>query len=226
MKRLAIKTMLILISILTAITGFAQDRIIHGQIFTFDSIPLIDASIVVKSTKQEVHSDTTGRFSVGCNAEDVLTVSAEGFYKQKVKFDEKAKVVVINLKLKPGDRNKEVAVGYGHVSYEDLPYSVSSMSNNDMDFSQYANMYDLIQGKLPGVEIFNGDVIIRGVSSINNHAALIVVDGVISGSSILSGFPTSQVKNISVIKDSGTAAYGSRGANGVVLIETKGASGN
>ena len=216
--------MLILISILTAITGFAQDRIIHGQIFTFDSIPLIDASIVVKSTKQEVRSDTTGRFSVGCNTEDVLTVSAEGFYKQKVKFDEKAKVVVINLKLKPGDRNKEVAIGYGHVANGDLPFSVSSMNNNDTDFSQYANMYDLIQGKLPGVKVYNGEIIIRGTGSTNNDAALIVVDGLISDNSILGTLPTSQVKNISVIKDGGAAIYGSRGANGVVLIETKGSN--
>jgi TonB-dependent SusC/RagA subfamily outer membrane receptor len=224
MKGFFFTIILILISVISVKTGFAQDRVIHGQVFTFDSIPLINATIKVKSSKQEVHSDEVGKFSVGCNKDDVLTITAEGFYKQKVELDEKVKLVIVNLKLKPGDRNREVAIGYGHVADKDLPYSVSNMNSSDLDFSQYANMYDLIQGKLPGVQIYNGEVIIRGVSSINNHAALIVVDGVISDNSILSALSTSQVTNISVLKDGGTALYGSRGANGVVLIETKGSN--
>ena len=59
--------------------SFAQDRIIHGRVFTFDSIPLVKASIEVKSTKQVVFSDTLGNFSVGCAMEDQLKVSARGF---------------------------------------------------------------------------------------------------------------------------------------------------
>lgn len=223
MKKL---TILIIISILTTVCSFAQERVIHGQIFTFDSIPLINASIKVKSSKQIVQSDTIGRFSVGCNNNDVLTISAEGFSNQKVKIDENVKLAIINLKLKTGERNREIAIGYGHVADKDLLYSVANMNSRDMDFSQYANMYDLIQGKLPGVQVYNGEVIIRGINSINNHAALIVVDGIITDNSILGALPTSQVKNISVIKDGGTAVYGSRGANGVVLIETKGANEN
>ncbi len=226
MKKFAFSTIIFLFLFLTHSSGFAQDKVINGQIFTFDSIPLINATIKVKSTKQEVFTNSDGRFSVGCNKNDVLTVSAEGFYKQKVKLNEKAKLVIVNLKLKPGERNREVAIGYGHVSDKDLLYSVSSMNNGDMDFSQYTNMFDLIQGKLAGVQVYNGEVSIRGVNSINNHAALIVVDGIISDNSILSALSPSQVKNISVIKDGGTAIYGSRGANGVVLIETKGASNN
>ena len=223
MKRSVIPIFLFFISIFISTNLLSQERIIHGYVYTFDSIPLINATIKVKSTKQEVQTDTTGKFSVGCNKEDMITISAEGFNKQKVKFDEKAKVLVINLKLKPGERNREVSIGYGHVADGDLLNSVSNMNNDDMDFSQYANMYDLIQGKLPGVKVYNGEVIIRGTGSINNDAALIVVDGLISDNSILRTFPTSQVKRISVVKDSGAAIYGSRGANGVVLIETKGA---
>ncbi len=195
---------------------------VSGVIFTFDSIPLINANIKVKSTKQIVYSDTTGKFSVGCNDADVLIVSAEGFNKQKVKLNGNEKLIIINLKLRPGEKNREIAIGYGHVADKDNLYSVSNINNNDFDFSQYSTMYDLIQGRFAGVQIINGEVIIRGINSINNNAALIVVDGVVADNSILNSFPTSQVKNISVLKDGGSAIYGSRGANGVVLIESKG----
>ena len=209
------------ITIFIVTKSYSQDRVIHGRVFTFDSIPVINAQISVKSTKQIVNSDSVGRFSVACNAEDVLNVFGEGFYKQKVKLDDKTKLAIVNLKLKPGEKNREIAIGFGHVADRDLLYSVSNLNNREMDFSQYSTMNELIQGRLPGVQVVNGEVFVRGISSINSHAALIVVDGVISDNSVLSMLPPSQVKNISVIKDGGSAIYGSRGANGVVLIETK-----
>ena len=84
-------------------------------------------------------------------------------------------------------------------------------------------MHDLMRGRFAGVKIeSNGDIIIRGVNSFNlSSAALIVVDGVQVDGSIMSTLAPSQVKSINVIKDGSAAIYGSRGANGVVLIETK-----
>ena len=214
------------ITIFIVTKSYSQDRVIHGRVFTFDSIPVINAQISVKSTKQIVNSDSVRRFSVACNAEDVLNVFGEGFYKQKVKLDDKTKLAIVNLKLKPGEKNREIAIGFGHVADRDLLYSVSNLNNREMDFSQYSTMNELIQGRLTGVQVVNGEVFVRGISSINSHAALIVVDGVISDNSVLSMLPPSQVKNISVIKDGGSAIYRSRGANGVVLIETKNSGEN
>lgn len=202
--------------------GFSQERIIQGRVFTFDSIPLVNASVEVKSTRQTVKTDTLGFFSVVCNPDDNLKVSARGFSTEKFELKSSYKFAVINLKLKPGVRNREIAIGYGHVLDSEKLNAVSSFDNTDMDFSMYSNMYELIRGRFAGVQIVNNEIIIRGVNSINSSsAALIVLDGVPVDNSILSSLPPIQVKSVNIIKDASAAIYGSRGSNGVVLIETK-----
>lgn len=205
----------------TLITN-AQEKIVHGVVTTFDSIPLIDAEVQVRSTKQTVLTDTLGMFSVAVNPGDRLKVSATGFFNQKVKLEEKTKFAAVNLKLKPGDKNREYAIGYGHVSDRDKLNALATLNSNDLDFSQYSNIYDLIKGRFAGVQVVNGEIIIRGINSINSSsAALIIVDGVPVDGSALNSIPPVQVKSINVIKDGSSAIYGSRGANGVLLIETK-----
>jgi TonB-dependent SusC/RagA subfamily outer membrane receptor len=202
--------------------AYSQERIIHGRVFTFDSIPLVNTNVEVKSTKQVVKTDSLGNFSVGCNSKDVLKVSANGFYTEKVELDGKIKVAVINLKLKPGAKNREIAIGYGHVLDSEKLNAVSTLNNKDVDFSMYSNMNELIRGRFAGVQVINGEVIIRGVNSINgSSAALIVLDGVPVDNGILTTLPPIQVKSINILKDGSSAIYGSRGSNGVVLIETK-----
>lgn len=217
-----LKTLLILAALGFFSVTNAQEKIIHGVVTTFDSIPLIDAEVQVRSTKQTVLTDTLGRFSVAVNPGDRLKVSASGFFNQKVKLEDKTKFAAINLKLKPGEKNREYAIGYGHVSDRDKLNALATLNSNDLDFSQYSNIYDLIKGRFAGVQVVNGEIIIRGINSINSSsAALIVVDGVPVDGSALSSIPPVQVKSINVIKDGSSAIYGSRGANGVVLIETK-----
>ena len=219
------KVCLILITLFALLFTFsinAQEKIVHGVITTFDSIPLIGAKIQVKSTKQIVLSDTLGHFSVACNTDDKLKVTAMGFFSQKVKLTENIKLVAINLKLKSGEKNREYAVGYGHVTDKDKLNAVANLNNNDVDFSTYSNMYELIRGRFASVQIMNGDIIIRGVNSINSSsAALIILDGVPNNSSVLNSISPVNVKSISIIKDGSSAIYGSRGSNGVVIIETK-----
>jgi len=213
---------IVLFAIFFSFSSVAQDRIITGRVFTFDSIPLINVNIKVKSTKRVFKSDTTGRFSVRVNPGDKIIFFAEGFFPEKLKLEDKIKVIVVNLKLKPGVKNREYAIGYGHVSDANNLNAVSSLTEEDEDFSKYKSIEDLIRGRFAGVQIVNGEIIIRGVSSINSsNAALIVIDGVIINNSSLNSLSTSDIKNINIIKDSGAAIYGSRGANGVVLIETK-----
>lgn len=200
----------------------AQERIIHGIVTTFDSIPLIEASVTVRSTKQTVLTDTLGNFSVGCDYEDKLKVTANGFYNQNVKLKSNTKFAAINIRLKPGAKSREHAIGYGHVSDADKLNAVASINKDDVDFSQYSDMLELIRGRFAGVQVVGGEIIIRGVNSINSSsAALIVIDGVASDYGVLNSIPPIQVKSINVIKDGSAAIYGSRGANGVVIIETK-----
>ncbi len=219
-RKIIISVAIMVIAVISVST--AQDRVIHGAVTTFDSIPLIGATIKVKSTKQEILTDSLGRFSVGCNTEDIFVVSANGFYNQKVKLTGNIKFAAINMRLKPGEKNREHAIGYGHVSDRNKLNAVASLDKDDIDFSQYSNIYELIKGRFAGVQVNNGEIIIRGINSINSSsAALIIVDGVPTDASALSSIPPIQVKSINVIKDGSSAIYGSRGANGVVIIETK-----
>jgi TonB-dependent SusC/RagA subfamily outer membrane receptor len=222
MKKAILFSILISGVLLITIGSSAQEKVISGRVYTFDSIPLIGAQIEVKGTKQVVSTDTLGNFYVLCNPEDVLKVSARGFVNQKVKLQPNIKLVIVNLKLKPGEKNREIAIGYGHVSDAEKLNAVATLNNDDVDFSIYSNMYELIRGRFAGVQIINGEIIIRGINSLNSSsAAMIVVDGVPSDYSVLNSIPPVQVKSINVIKDGSSAIYGSRGANGVVLIETK-----
>lgn len=222
MKKVILFSIVFSVFLFVTIDSSAQDRIVSGRVYTFDSIPLIGADVKVKSTKQVVSTDTLGNFYVSCNSEDVLKVSAKGFVNQKVKLKSNIRLVIVNLKLKPGEKNREIAIGYGYVSDAEKLNAVASLNNNDFDFSIYSNMYELIRGRFAGVQIVNGEIIIRGKNSLNSSsAALIVVDGVPSDYNVLNSIPPVQVKSINVIKDGSSAIYGSRGANGVVLIETK-----
>ena len=200
---------------------FAQDHIIQGVVHTLDEIPLIGAEVKVKSTGQSVLTDSLGNFVILCNSEDKLKVFARGFYPQNVKITENIKFAAVNLKLKPGEKQRQYAIGYGYVSGEDLTNAVSGLNTTDATFSKYSDIYDLIRGQIAGVQITNGEIIIRGNRSFQgSSAALVVVDGVIWDSESLRTLSPIQIKRIDAIKDGGAAVYGSRGANGVILIET------
>lgn len=218
-----IKTLFVLFFIVFSFQINAQEKIIHGMIHCFDSIPLVGAQIKVKSTKQAVLSDSIGHFTVTVNSSDKLKVSASGFFTEKVNVTKQTKIVAVNLKMKAGVKNREYAIGYANISDKEKMTAVSSINKDDFDFSMYSDIYEVIRGRFAGVQVqSNGDIIIRGVNSFNSSsAALIVIDGISSNAGTLSSIPTSQVKNISVLKDGGAAIYGTRGANGVVLIETK-----
>lgn len=222
MRNLNQLSVVFILSIFLSFETSAQERVLHGVVTTFDSIPVIGATVKMLSTKQIVLTDSLGQFSIAFKNQDKLRISAGGFYSQKVKISGQIKVAAINLKLKPGEKNREYAIGYGHVSDRDKLNAVASLTKNDIDFSQYSNMYEVIRGRFAGVQVQNGEIIIRGINSINSsNAALIVVDGIISDGSVLSTIPPVQVKSINVLKDGGAAIYGSRGANGVVLIDLK-----
>ncbi|MGQ1785320.1 MULTISPECIES: TonB-dependent receptor plug domain-containing protein [unclassified Saccharicrinis] len=199
----------------------ARERMLQGKVTTFDSIPLIGASILVKSTKQIVKTDSSGFFSVSIQQKDKIKVTAHGFSNQHAKITDTIKFIDVNLKLKPGHENREMAVSCGHVKDKDKLYAVSSLNTNELDFTQYTSIYELIKGRFPGVEINGSDIIIRGTSSfLGSHAALLVVDGVIVDQVFFSNLIPSEIATINILKDAGAAEYGSRGANGVVLVQT------
>ncbi|HYQ58229.1 MAG TPA: TonB-dependent receptor plug domain-containing protein [Draconibacterium sp.] len=218
---LSIIILFVFVSLVDSAT--AQKRLIKGVVTTFDSIALIGADVKVKSSKEIVKTDTLGEFEVMVQPKDKISISAKGFQKVNVKIEEKIKIVAVNLKLKPTEKAKEYAIGYGYVKDADRLNALAQLNSDDVDFSQYSNMYDLIRGRFAGVQVSNsGEIMIRGISSINlTNAALIIIDGMQADNSVMNSLPPSQVKSINIIKDGGAAIYGARGANGVVIIETK-----
>ncbi|WP_319501426.1 TonB-dependent receptor plug domain-containing protein [uncultured Draconibacterium sp.] len=208
---------------LVTMNSIAQERFVLGIVTTFDSITIFGADVMVKSSKEIVKTDSLGQFKVKVDGKDKLKISAKGFITQNVKLEEKIKLVAVNLKLKAGEKAREYAIGYGYVKDGERLNALAQMTSDDVDFSQYTNMYDLMRGRFAGVQVqSNGDIIIRGVNSINlSSAALIIVDGVQVDGSVMSTLVPSQVRSINIIKDGSAAIYGARGANGVVVIETK-----
>ncbi len=212
-----------------SVLSFAQEKTLVGKVTTFDSIPLIGVKVSVKSTGQVTFTDTLGRFLVLCNEEDKVNFEAGGFWGKKVKVGKSTRLLLVNLKLKNGDKNLEQAekfvnVGYGKTSARELLYAVSSINKGKIDFSIYSNMYDLIQGQFAGVTVQENKIIVRGNKTFQgaeSDAALLVVDGVIVSEADFAGISPLDVESVDVLKDASSSVYGSRGANGVVLVETK-----
>jgi len=212
---------------------FGQEKVVQGRITTFDSIPIVAASIKVKSTKQIVLSDTLGIFTVFCLPKDKLKVTAGGFSSQNVKIEEKIKYVFVNLKLKPGPQNRELAIGYGHVREIDKLDAMSSLNEKDFDYSSYSDIYELIRGRFPGVyelirgrfpgvQVQGGEIIIRGQGSVYmSNAALLIVNGMPVDQGSFGAIHPREIKNINVLKGPSASIYGSRAANGVVIVELK-----
>lgn len=223
MNKRNFSTIILASALLFSLNIFAQERTIIGITTVFDSIPVAGATVKVQSTGQEVISDSLGNFSVTCKSKDKITVSANGFYSEKAKLNDKTKLVAVNLKLKPGMENIEHAIGYGHVTDKDKLMAVASLNKTDVDFSKYNSMTELVKSRIPGVQVINGQFVMRGINSINSNttAPLILIDGVQSNSETLKNLQPSVVKNISFLKDASASIYGTRAANGVVIIETK-----
>jgi TonB-dependent SusC/RagA subfamily outer membrane receptor len=216
------KLVILALNVLLVFAAHAQEKVLNGIVTTFDSIPLNGAVVKVSGTKQTVFTDSLGQFSVQCNLTDKIKVSAKGFYNQSVKIETKVVYAAVNLKLMAGEKNRELALGIVRTSDYDKLNALASLNSNDIDYSQYRTVFDAIKGRIPGVAIVGGDIIIRGNSSISGPTpALIVVDGVRSTSAALNAMNPAVIKSISVIKDGSSAIYGSQGANGVLVVETK-----
>ena len=216
MKKLFLPLIILFITTLTQ----AQTHAVYGVVTTFDSIPLIGVEVFVKSTKQTILTDSLGKFNTICADNDKLKFTAKGFVTQNAKINKDLQMVAVNLNMKTSPKQREYAIGYGYISEKDRTTAIANMENSDTDFSKYTDIYELI--KSMGAQVVSGEIVLRGSTSFQgNSAALIVVDGNTVDSDYLRHIRPLEVKSINVIRDGSAAIYGSRGSNGVVLIETK-----
>lgn len=223
------KSTLFLVLIFVSFFSFSQDKNLVGKVTVFDSIPLIGVDVKVKSSKLSVKTDSLGRFQIFCNPEDKLEIKADGFYTKKVKVEKGIRMLFVNLSLKSGSNNLNKAeryanIGYGTVNTKRLANAVGTLNTNDLDFSMYSDIYDLIKGKFSGVTVQGNDIFIRGVKTfqgVEGNSALLVVDGMIVDKQDFAIITPNDVQSVDVLKDGSSSVYGSRGANGVVIVETK-----
>ena len=143
---------------------------------------------------------------------------------KKVKADDD--FVSANLIFRDTQENREIATGLGYISHEQLTFALAHLADENNDFCNYSDVFSLVKGKFPGVQVKNNSmgtegVFVRGDKSIyGDNEAIYVVDGVQVGD--VSFINPCEMATIDILKDGGAALYGSRAANGVVVIETKG----
>ena len=202
-----------------ALTIQAQTRVVHGTLTVFDTYPVKNIEVSSKKAKATSMSDSLGQFSIVCMEKDVIKVSPIAFKPVRKKVHADTDSVTINLQFIDSEENREIAVGYGYISEQDLSFGVSHMENDHDKFCSYTNIYDLIRGELSGVTVQGKNVYVRGGTNSLNLAttALYVVDD--QTTSNLDWIQPCQVRSINVLKDGNAAVYGARGGNGVILIE-------
>ena len=191
---------------------------------------VIGANILIKGTSKGAVTDLNGKFSIpAAKSSDVLVVSYVGFVSQEISLKGKSSVKV-TLREDAQTLNDVVVIGYGTVKRRDLTGAVASVSGEKLAANPVPTIAEALQGQLPGVSVTSQDgrpgasmsVRVRGGGSITqSNDPLYIVDGV--QVSTIEDIPTDNIESIDVLKDAATTAiYGARGANGVILITTKG----
>lgn len=206
----------------------AQD-VIKGIVTDTSGEPVVGATVRVSGAQGGSITNLNGAFNLKASSKSTLVISYVGFETQKVDLNGRTNVNIV-LKEETGTLNDVVVIGYGTAKRSDISGSVASVDTKEMLRKVPVNVSDGLKGSAPGVLITSQDgapnslsqVRIRGVGTINgNSQPLYVVDGVQVGTS--ADFLNPQdIESIQILKDaSATAIYGSRGANGVIMITTK-----
>lgn len=186
------------------------------------------ASVIIKGTADGTIADIDGNFSIKVPAGAVLEVSCIGYVTVEVPAGNGQTPLTIVLKEDTELLEEVVVVGYGTIKKSDLTGAVAAVNSDKIKDSPAANVGQALQGKVAGVQIIdsgspgsNVNIKVRGLGSINNCDPLVVIDGVPTDLGI-NAINTEDIERIDVLKDaSATAIYGSRGANGVVMVTTK-----
>ena len=208
-------------------TLFAQTFVAKGVVTDSQREPLIGAYVKVENTKDGTVTDVNGNFSLKCNKDATIEISYIGYVTQKLKASADMNVMLEN-DAKMLDETVVVGVGYGTMRKSDLTGSIASVQAKDLKQGVITSTEQMLQGKVAGLSVVQSSgspeagstLRLRGGTSLSaSNGPLIVVDG-IAGVDFNSVQP-SEIVSIDVLKDASAAAiYGSRGANGVVIVTT------
>ena len=217
------KTTSILFLVLYSFGCFSQKIEISGKILVFDSIPVVNANVMVKSTKETVRTNRLGVFNCECNEKDKLIVTAEGFNKCTIKVNKKNyNSLVARLKLANIPKAEEIVIDKGHVLMIDSFKELAKKYSGQKDYSKYTSVIDIFRNEFPSLQVSNNEIIIRGKTSLTgSNTANIEIDGAITSYTSLSGLSPTNIAKIEIVKGGKAAIYGARGGNGTIKITTK-----
>ena len=217
---------------LCSIMAWSQQTI-TGTVSDSDG-PLAGASVVVKGTINGVSTDFDGNFSIEASPSDVLLISYIGYTPKEIPVGDQTQ---IDVNLEAGNKLDEVVViGYGTQRKSDLTGSVSSVSSEEITQIPTSRVDQVLQGRAAGVQVTQASgapgagtaIRVRGGNSITgSNEPLFVIDGIVVGTNFnLNNINPNDIQSLEILKDaSSIAIYGSRGANGVVLVTTKSGRG-
>lgn len=214
--------------LMAAVAQAPQTITVKGQVVDQDGEPLIGATVKVKDSNAGAVTDVDGNFQITAPANAILVVSYVGYQDKEVAVRGRAIIESIQLSADETVLDQVVVVGYGTQKKADLTGSVSIVNADEMKKVSHSNISSMLEGKVAGVQITSDgqpgadpSVRIRGIGTFGAQAPLYVVDGVPMGTTIRD-FSPNDIASIQVLKDASAAAiYGSRAANGVIIITTK-----
>jgi len=219
--------------VLLCSTALAQTRVITGKVVAKNGDPLIGVSVGIKGTTSGTSTDVNGAFKLNVPSAGnvVLTARYLGFQEMEVAVGSQTQVTFTLAENEASKLNEVVVVGYESVKRRDLSGSVSSVGAKQLKDIPLSNAAEALTGRLAGVQVTTtegapgSDVLIRvrgGGSITQDNSPIYIVDG-IQVENALSIISPQDIASVDVLKDASTTAiYGARGANGVVIITTKG----
>jgi len=230
------KIFLVLFILALSSGSFAQNSgkkyFITGQVLDANGNPVFGATVLVDNKSTDVATDVKGNYKVKVKPDaavlSVFSLSSGLLINEEIKSR-----VVINFKFEDAmsqnvspqnvnRENEEVNVGYGTLQRKDMTTNVPTVNGKKKRYAAYQNVYDMIRGELPNVQVVDGKIRVRGsYDTINGSIdALILVDGVETSS--VAGIIPRMVKSISVLTGADASIYGSKSGHGVVLITLTG----
>ena len=221
------KILLILLALLTAVSLYAQQITVHGTVISkADGEPLIGATVLDQSTNNGVATDIDGNFDIKVQKGAKLLISYVGFTPQTVTADSENLTIYLEEDSKMLD--EVVVVGYSVQKKADVTGAITAVNVNDLAKQNENNPMKALQGKVPGMNISaDGNpsgastVRIRGTGTLNNNDPLYIIDGVPTKGG-MHELNAADIESMQILKDAASASiYGSRAANGVIIITTK-----
>lgn len=205
-------------------------KIITGMVTDESGVPLPGVTVLVKGTENGTYTDFDGKFTIAADSSDVLVLSYIGYRTQEVLVGQRTDMV-IGMEVGSEQLDEIVVVGYGTQKRKDVTGSIASVDTENIGLRPVTSIEQALQGAAPGLNISQRNaspgqtaaITIRGVGSLSaGYEPLWVVDGFPTDQRNAESINPSDIESVDVLKDaSSTAIYGSRGANGVIIITTK-----